>query len=167
MKRFHIVRTPNLMTTYIHNFLPRFALSFLLVAASFFTLMGVAFAASDNPDISSRDAFLRQQQGDIIIVDVRNEDEWRHTGIADGALPISMQDQQFIQKIIELRMQQPGKDIAFICASSRRSGVVQGELEKRGFDGVYSVFGGMTGNGTVPGWIVDGLPVSPWSGPGN
>lgn len=152
------------MTIRINRIFAHIALSTLLVMSSIFILSTAVFAGSEGVDISAQETFLRLQQDDILVVDVRNEDEWRHSGLAQSAVPISMQDPQFMQKIMKLRMQHPGKDIAFICASSRRSGLVQNELAKRGFDGVYSVYGGMTGNGKVPGWIVEGLPVSPWPG---
>ncbi len=69
-----------------------------------------------------------------------------------------MQDPDFVNKMVELRQSNPDKEIGFICASSNRSGQVQKALSQAGFDRVYSVYGGMTGNGQVPGWIADGLP---------
>lgn len=137
-------------------------LSFAMLALAFTILMAMpAFAGS--ADISDRDAYALQQQGKLILVDVRTEAEWQQTGIAPGAVPITMQDPQFVAKISQLQQSEPGKQIAFICASSRRSGIVQAELARRGFSDVYSVYGGMTGNGVVPGWIGNGLPVEPWT----
>jgi len=123
---------------------------------------GIALAgaacAGDGSDITDSDAFLRQQQGRMIIVDIRTPDEWQLTGVAKDALTIDLLDPEFVQKLVQLRLTNPDKEIGFICASSNRSSQVQQALTQAGFDRVYSVYGGMTGNNEVAGWIADGLP---------
>lgn len=139
-----------------------------VLAASFgFALAAMVPAmalAADDPNISDKTALERQDAGDLILVDVRTPPEWRHTGVAKGALTIDMQDPQFVQKIVDLRKAHPDAEIGFICASSNRSSQVQAYLAQHGFANTFSVYGGMTGNGKVPGWIADGLPVEAWSG---
>ena len=114
--------------------------------------------AANEADVTDKDALARQQDGEMIIVDIRTPPEWQQTGIAKDALTVDMQDPDFLKKMVELRQSNPDKEIGFICASSNRSGQVQKALSQAGFDRVYSVYGGMTGNGQVPGWIADGLP---------
>lgn len=115
-------------------------------------------SAAGEGEVTDSVAYERQQSGEMIIVDVRTPPEWQQTGVAEGALTIEMQDPDFLAKLVELRQANPDKEIGFICASSNRSGQVQQALSQAGFDRVYSIYGGMTGNGRVPGWIADGLP---------
>ena len=124
-----------------------------LAAASSGTIL-----AQDTPDITDADAYARQQAGDMIIVDIRTPPEWAQTGIARDAHKIDMQDPDFVQKLVDLRLANPDREIGLICASSNRSGQAQRALSQAGFDRLYSVYGGMTGNGQVAGWVADGLP---------
>ena len=129
-------------------------------AASLFVVLPLTGTglAQESPDISDTEAYARQQAGEMIIVDIRTPPEWQQTGIAKGALKIDLQDPEFIDKLVQLRTENQDKEIALICASSNRSGQAQRALSQAGFDRLYSVYGGMTGNGQVDGWIADGLP---------
>ncbi len=139
----------------------------MLLTALFFGLLaprGFAQEFSPATDITAQEAYEALQKQSLILVDVRTPGEWRQTGIAEGAVPISMQDPAFIAKFEALRADNPDKPVAFICASGRRSGIVQNELARRGYKNVFSVYGGTTGSSSAPGWIAQGLPVTPWSG---
>lgn len=140
--------------------------AFALLALAFAVLAtGPALAAGGM--ISDQEAYALQQQDRLVLVDVRTEGEWRQTGVAEGAVPISMQDPQFMLKFTKLRTAAPDKQIAFVCASGRRSGIVQSELAKRGYENLFTVVGGMTGNGQQKGWIADDLPTQRWTGAGD
>ena len=140
--------------------------AFALLALAFAVLATApAFAASGQ--LTDQQAYTLQQEDKVVVVDVRTQSEWQQTGIAKGAVPISMGDPAFLAKFKQLRAEEPGREIAFVCASGHRSGIVQSELVKRGYDGVFTIVGGMTGNGRQQGWIADGLPTQSWSGPGN
>ncbi len=133
---------------------------FVVLAAALgatIALVGAAYA-DDSPDITDSDAFLRQQAGRMIIIDVRTPDEWRTTGVARDALTIDMQNPDFVNKIVELRRANPDMEIGFMCRTSHRSSQVQKALSQAGFDKVYSIVGGMSGNDQAAGWIADGLP---------
>ncbi len=119
-----------------------------------------ASASELGPVITDGDAFVHQQDGKMIIVDIRTPTEWSMTGIAQDALTIDMQDPDFVKKLVQLRLDNPDKEIGLICASSNRSGQAQTALSQAGFDRVYSIFGGMTGNDQAKGWIADGLPTT-------
>jgi len=135
----------------------------LAVAAIALLLLAVtssaALAFNEAVDLKTQQAYTMMQENKLVLVDVRTEPEWRNTGIAKGALPISMLDKDFIAKILKIRADNPGKAIAFICASGRRSSIVQSELSRRGIENLWSVYGGMTGSSDAKGWIADGLPV--------
>ena len=113
-------------------------------------------------DISLQDAFLGMQNQTLVMIDVRTEGEWARSGIASGAIPISMTDPMFLEKLAQVQRQNPDKAVAFICASGVRSTVVQKRLSELGYTNIFSVYGGTTGSRNSPGWIGAGLPVSQW-----
>jgi rhodanese-related sulfurtransferase len=140
-------------------------LVFLLFALVVLALMPLG-ALAFNPliDLSVQQTYAKMNEGSLVLVDVRTEQEWRQTGIARGATPISMVDPEFLDKLGLVQSANPGKIIAFICASGRRSGIVQAELARRGYKDVYSVYGGTTGSSDAAGWIAEGLPIVAWPG---
>lgn len=147
--------------TFATNLLTRLLGAIILLSI----LLGTsAFAAefSVTTDMRAQDVHLGVQNDTLVLVDVRTPDEWRNTGIAQGAVPISMQDVDFLNKLAQLTNEHPGKHVAFICASGRRSGIVQAELARRGYENMFSVHGGTTGSSEAPGWIGEGLPITAW-----
>jgi len=151
----------------IAKFLPVQVLAILLVAALAMITFAITTPAlsqtfSAAKDITVQDAFEGMQNQTLVMIDVRTEGEWEQSGVATGAIPISMLDPQFLDKLAEVQAQNPGKNIAFICASGRRSTIVQTRLSDMGFSDIYSVYGGTTGSSSSPGWIGEGLPVTPW-----
>jgi len=144
------------MRTISSNHTKYFFIFFLSIIFAFSSVMAFAFNAER--DLTNEQTFKLLNEEKLILVDVREEQEWKNSGIAKGALTISMQDPSILMQITKLRLDNPDKIIAFICASGRRSEVVRAELAKRDFTNIYSVFGGTTGNG-IAGWIKDGLPI--------
>ncbi len=151
-----IMKTNNIFSNY--SSYSRIVLAFILL---FFTIIG-ASAFAPNKDLTNQQTYELMQQDRLILIDIRTKAEWQQTGIAKGALTIDMMDKDFLEKIANIRLDNPAKTIAFICASGRRSSIVWAELTKRGYKNIYSVFGGTTGNG-VAGWIKDGLPIEKYS----
>ena len=117
----------------------------------------MASAANDG-NVSDAEAYQLQQDGKMIIVDIRTPPEWSETGIAKGAVRIDMTDPNFVKDMVALRLANPDKEIGLMCRTSHRWGAAQQALTQAGFDKVYSIYGGIAGNGQVPGWIADGLP---------
>ncbi len=136
-----------------------------LLALMVFVLAPVSVLAF-NPaiDLSVQQTYAKMNEGSLVLIDVRTEEEWRQSGVAQGAAPISMLDPQFFDKLAAVLTANPGKTTAFICASGRRSAIVQSELARRGYGDVFSVYGGTTGSRDAPGWIAEGLPVVAWPG---
>lgn len=97
--------------------------------------------------------------GTVALIDIRTPQEWAETGIADVATPIDMTAPTFIDELKKAMAANPGKRLAFICRSGNRSGQLVAALEQAGLKDIIDVAGGMGGNGAVPGWIADGLPV--------
>lgn len=111
--------------------------------------------------MSAPDARKAVQSGEIILIDVRTPDEWRETGIADVATPITMHNNQFLSRLQTVINENPGKKIAFICAVGGRSGAITRELESRGYTDLIDVSEGMLGSPNGAGWIKRGLPIKP------
>ncbi len=132
----------------------------ILFVAIIVAVINVApsLAFSPKRDLTNQQTYSMLEKDELILIDIREPFEWKQSGVAKGALTIPMTDPKFIDIFTQLRIDNPEKTIAFICASGRRSEVVRAELAKRGFKNIYSVFGGTTGNG-VTSWVKEGLPM--------
>jgi rhodanese-related sulfurtransferase len=93
------------------------------------------------------------------LIDIRRPDEWRETGVAQGAWPIDMTDAAFWERLFAAHDLADGQPVALICAIGGRSGYIMGQLRQRQFTGFVDVAGGMMGSRGHPGWIASGLPV--------
>ena len=115
-------------------------------------------------EIDPKTAYEEATKGDLVLVDVRNPNEWMKTGIPEPAVPISLQDPQFLQKLEEATGGDRNRKVAFICASGGRSGQVVQALPQYGWSNVVNVAGGVTGSMRTPGWVQQGLPIKPFAG---
>ena len=114
------------------------------------------------PHISVQEAHRRAVQGEIILVDIRRPDEWRRTGIGEGAYPIDMRRTDFLQALARITHPTQGRPIALICASGIRSTRLAYRLSRSGFTNILNVAEGMTGSAAGPGWIRRNLPRIPF-----
>ncbi len=130
----------------------RFAITIILLLIS----VTLTFAAET---ISAPTALEKATSGDLILIDIRRPSEWRESGIASLAVPLSMHERGFLEGLEKIRAANPGKDVALICATGGRTAFLQKELAKRGLGSVIDVSEGMFGNGKAPGWLKRGLPV--------
>ncbi len=105
----------------------------------------------------------RAMKGEILFVDVRTPQEWRQTGVPEGAKPIELAP-TFLAKLNELTGGDKTKPVAFICATGARSDYVAKELAKRGWENVIDVAGGIFGGPKGKGWKAEGLPMKPYGG---
>ena len=109
--------------------------------------------------IKAPDAYVAAKAGNIILVDIRTPEEWAQTGIAEGAIALDMTDKTFVDSLVKLRAEYPGKPIALICRTGNRSGYVFDALNKQGFPNLTDVAEGMAGGPNGKGWIPRGLPI--------
>lgn len=123
------------------------------------TVVAATQAATHSPRMSVAEAHAASKQGDILLVDIRTRREWRETGIAQTALPISMHESSFIEKLDKAISENPGKPVALICAAGVRSNFLRERLLARGYKDVIDVPEGMMGSRAGPGWINSGLPI--------
>ena len=108
--------------------------------------------------MSAPDAKKGAENKSLVLVDIRHPTEWKETGIASSAHPISMHQEGFLAKLDKLIGGDKSKKIAMICATGARSAYIQKELSKRGYGNVISVAEGMVGGPNGKGWIPRGLP---------
>ncbi len=111
--------------------------------------------------MSVKEAHTKSNNGDIVLIDIRSPTEWKQTGIAENALPISMHQatQKFVQQLKTVQLRNPNKRMAFICATGGRSAFLQRTLPKYGIKNIIDVSEGMLGSRAGKGWIKSGLPV--------
>lgn len=112
--------------------------------------------------LSAKEAYVLADQQKIILVDIRSEKEWKETGLARDARPISMHGPQFLSRFQAVRKEANGRPIALICATGGRSAWLQKELSRRGINNIVDVAEGMLGSDAGPGWLRAGLPVVPY-----
>ena len=130
--------------------------------APVFALIGLLFLVGQSHAsewISAQDAYERSRADTLILIDIRSRQEWKDTGIAETAIPLSMHERGFLEGYNKIRSENPDKAIALICATGGRTHFIQSELQKRNLGAVIDVSEGMMGNGRGKGWIALGLPI--------
>ena len=108
---------------------------------------------------SAEQAQAAVADGRAILIDIRSEGDWKDTGLAKGAVPVSMHDPAFganIQRLIDTR---GDKIVAMICATGGRTAHVKSVLDRAGINGFVDVSEGMMGSPRGAGWLQKGLPV--------
>lgn len=114
--------------------------------------------------MTARQALDGVENGSTILVDIRSRQEWRETGIASVAIPLSMHEPGFFKGINKLQSENPNKTIALICAVGGRTAYMNELLSRQGFENISDVSEGMFGGKNGTGWIPSGLPVKAWTG---
>ncbi|MFN2476731.1 MAG: rhodanese-like domain-containing protein [Chthoniobacterales bacterium] len=110
----------------------------------------VAAAKQNIIEIAAPEARQQVATGDAILVDVREESDWRE-GHADGAKHLS---RGTIELDIEEEIPDTSKPIICYCGGGSRSALVAESLQKMGYTNVRSLAGGMRA------WKESGLPTS-------
>lgn len=109
--------------------------------------------------LSAPDALAQATAGELVLIDIRRPSEWRESGVASVAVPLSMHEKGFVEGLAKLQSDNPEKRIALICATGGRTAFLQKELAKRGLGDVIDVSEGMFGDGEAAGWLKRGLPI--------
>ncbi len=123
---------------------------------------GISVAApclADVPILSAPDVAARLQSGNMVMLDIRSPAEWKETGLAAGAWPVSMHEKGFVQQLQAVITQYSPDNVALICATGGRTAHVTKILEANGISGIADVSEGMMGNQRGPGWIDRGMSV--------
>ncbi len=108
----------------------------------------VAEAKKNIAEISAREAQAQTESGDAVLIDVREEADWREDH-AKGAKHLE-------RGIVELEIEEQVPDlktpIICYCGGGSRSALVAESLHKMGYENVRSLAGGFRE------WKEDGLP---------
>lgn len=99
----------------------------------------VAQAKRNVTEISAADARKQAEAGDAILVDVREQSDWR-AGHAEGATHLS---RGIIELEIEDQIPDVTKAIICYCGGGSRSALVAESLQKMGYENVRSMAGGL------------------------
>ena len=134
-----------------------------VVFAAFMLLSIQACSPDKGPTLSAPDAYAQARTGKLTLIDVRTPDEWRKTGVAQGALRIDMANAQgeagFIRQVEAALGGNRNLPVGLIGLAGNRSANAQKVLRESGFTHVYNIKEGMLGGGAGPGWIARKLPV--------
>ncbi|MGH1576182.1 MAG: rhodanese-like domain-containing protein [Planktotalea sp.] len=109
--------------------------------------------------MSAPEALAAVQNGDIVLLDIRSPGEWKETGLAQGAWPVTMHDPSFGENLQRILSRYPDTPLALICATGGRTEYVASVLRQNGLSNVIDVSEGMFGNGAAPGWIARKMPI--------
>jgi rhodanese-related sulfurtransferase len=110
----------------------------------------VAQAKQQIAEISPADALKQAERGEAVLIDVREESDWRQ-GHAKGAKHLS---RGVIELEIEEQISDVKKPIICYCGGGSRSALVAESLQKMGYENVRSLAGGLGA------WKEAGLPTS-------
>ena len=107
----------------------------------------------------------KELNNNIIIIDVRNVEEWKETGVIPESRLIQMLSPQgsvrnnFIEELITTLGDDKNIKAAIICRSGRRSSATVAMLKDQGFINIFNVTDGIMGDGKTTGWKNRNLPL--------
>lgn len=133
-----------------------------LAAIALMALSINACSQDSGPTLTAPEAHTQAQAGKLTLIDIRRPDEWKQTGVAQGALEINMAHPQgatgFVEQVAAELGGKRDAPIGLICRTGNRTTQMQRVLKDAGFTQVYNIKEGMVGSGAGPGWIARGLP---------
>ena len=111
----------------------------LLLLFSCILFISVQTSAQTVKDITVAEAHSLISKGNITILDVRTEAEWKQ-GHLKGAVRIDVMDKQFKDKVAKLDKSKP---VVVYCAVGGRSSYASDDMVKLGFPKVFNMEGGI------------------------
>jgi dihydroxy-acid dehydratase len=90
--------------------------------------LSAACARESGPSLSAPEALERARAGNLTIVDIRRPEEWRQTGVAEGAARIDMRHPAFVDAVLARVGGDRNAPIALICRTGNRTGQMQAVL---------------------------------------
>ena len=128
-----------------------------------FSIFFISFSSIAN-ELSAIDA-AKEMSNNLIIIDVRNKEEWKETGIIPNSLLIQMLSagrtirKEYIADLLIALGEDKDIKAAIICHSGGRSSATVEMLKNEGFNNIFNISEGMVGNGSTTGWINRNLPL--------
>ena len=121
----------------------------VLVFAAFFAVLGTACAGGEG-EISPEKAAKMMKQKNVVVLDVRTEDEFVQ-GHIKGAHNHDVLEDSFIKDVSSMKK---NKTYIVYCLSGARSARAVQQMKDAGFTKVYNVTGG------VRSWVDKGMPIT-------
>ena len=90
-----------------------------------------------------QEAHAMASDGSVILVDVRESDEWQQTGRPVNSVGISLSDADFLAKFTEITGGLKDKPIAVSCRTGGRSSEAANRLRSAGVTNIFNVEGGI------------------------
>ena len=137
----------------------------LFVVLLLMSLAAPATQGQELAEITANQAWDLEQEGGLVIVDVRTQGEWRQTGVAPDAARISLYSNwgvpnfDFAEKVLAALDGDRDRPVALICATGGRSSFAAQMLREEGFTHVADISEGMLGSETGVGWLSRALPL--------
>ena len=128
-----------------------------------FSIFFISFSSIAN-ELSAIHA-AKEMSNNLIIIDVRNKEEWKETGIIPNSLLIQMLSagrtirKEYISELLIALGEDKDIKAAIICHSGGRSSATVELLKNEGFNNIFNISEGMVGNGSTTGWINRNLPL--------
>lgn len=114
--------------------------------------------------ISAPEALRAAKAGEAVLVDIRQPEEWKQTGVAEGAKLIPMRHPDggagFVRDLLAAAKGDRNAPIALICRTGNRSAATAKALADAGFTRILDVSEGMAGSSAGPGWVRRDLPMT-------
>ncbi|WP_376986405.1 rhodanese-like domain-containing protein [Bosea sp. R86505] len=129
----------------------------ILIAGAAIFLLPSRSQAQAPTTLTAREAHDAARAGTLLFIDIRTPEEWRDTGIPQGAIALDAEASAFEVRLAGLRLDHRGKRIALIDRSGGLAAATRAKLAGRGFSDILAVRGGMLGPG---GWLAEKLPVA-------
>ena len=101
----------------------------------------------------------------LIVIDVRNKEEWKETGIIQNSILIQMLSsgrtirKEYISELLTTLGEDKDINVAIICHSGGRSSATVSMLQDKGYNNIFNISEGMVGNGSTTGWVNRNLPI--------
>jgi len=103
--------------------------------------------------LSTIDAYNKLNASDLVLIDVREPNEWLMEGSPEGAKRIALQNTQFTDEVLSFVENNKDQAIAVCCRSGMRGDKAARLLLNSGFTDVMNVEGGFMK------WRDEGLPI--------
>jgi len=138
-----------------------FRFPFFLIFAA--VLAMPTHAQTTLPSMTASEARELQQSGELVLIDIRQPEEWRETGMPQGSVGVSMAHpeggQGFLRDVLAAVGGDTDESIALICRTGNRTSQVLPALQRWGFTDVHHIPEGVAGSSYGAGWIPSGLPL--------
>ncbi len=115
-------------------------------------VLGLFRKKSEIRDLSVHETYELVSDGKVVLIDVRQPDEWESTGRPQGAKGVTLQDPEFVDKVLALSGNKKSP-LAMSCRTGVRGMESANILAAAKFTDVANVVGGFVE------WERQGLPV--------